>query len=615
MRLAADWKDYFEFGDLDRGQGYYESGAVEGLREAKDGSGWTARVYGSDVYDVFVPASCGDLDDMTCMCPRFEDGFYCKHLAATCLAIAEENGLDGDDGSTVGGAHEETLSDTVAALSATPPIAAEALLAKVPVESLRAFLAEAFADDPALARRFVQLYGEADLSQLKASLAKDLQQAVWDHSDRGFIDWRNSFAFEREFYALLERYVEPALRTGKLLHALELSLVAYEAMLDLDIDDSDGFTSTAISTGRSIWERILGHQACDDVTRHAMYGRLAAYAQAMPEASGGRRYDTGMRGEYHSYQAEEIERFLADRFADYPDFAVSIMEQADEELAGWDPQSKVYRLCYGLSASQWVLVRLRCMVALGEDEDSLRTYAKPYLTLGPVVQFFVNRAMQAGNLDKAALLLEELRDGSSLSGDTRWSEAAASQLVDLYARLGREDDVIAQIEWLVELTGSIRPYRFGSYGDDISKDLLKSPAQWLMLLDQWIPRQEWPAKRDELLSKVTDSHHLCECLSACGLKDRLMDQLELHRDTFALARYEGELVGEYPERVLAIYRASLKNLDGQVGSNRNGYQHFAAYLRHIAGLPGGRALVDEVKTRIMQEFPRRWALQEEIARV
>jgi uncharacterized Zn finger protein len=75
-RLAGD--RYFE-----RGEAYYRSGAVAGLRE--DAHGVTARVIGSEPYLVRLWLAGRDLR-WGCSCPLGVGGEFCKHLVAAGLA-------------------------------------------------------------------------------------------------------------------------------------------------------------------------------------------------------------------------------------------------------------------------------------------------------------------------------------------------------------------------------------------------------------------------------------------------------------------------------------------------------------------------------------------------
>ena len=88
MDLAACNQAAFLVGDRRRGQQYYEAGRVR-LRQT-DTHIMCGEVHGSAGrrYDVQLDISDGREGEVTasCNCPRFEGGYYCKHIWATLLA-------------------------------------------------------------------------------------------------------------------------------------------------------------------------------------------------------------------------------------------------------------------------------------------------------------------------------------------------------------------------------------------------------------------------------------------------------------------------------------------------------------------------------------------------
>ena len=66
-----------------RGKRYFEQGRVKTLKES--GGVLTARVRGSEWYDVELHATAGELHG-ACSCPVGSDGLFCKHCVATGLA-------------------------------------------------------------------------------------------------------------------------------------------------------------------------------------------------------------------------------------------------------------------------------------------------------------------------------------------------------------------------------------------------------------------------------------------------------------------------------------------------------------------------------------------------
>ena len=75
-----------------RGRRYWQHGLVQDLEEIEDGK-WTARVEGTQVYEVRISISDNMVTDYNCACP-YDLGPVCKHEVAMLYAIQERlNGM------------------------------------------------------------------------------------------------------------------------------------------------------------------------------------------------------------------------------------------------------------------------------------------------------------------------------------------------------------------------------------------------------------------------------------------------------------------------------------------------------------------------------------------
>ena len=87
--MEIDFKDDFNTRILSRGYEYYEDGLVEDVL-IKDNI-ITAKVLGTDAYDVSVEVDNGIFIDGDCTCPYASEGNYCKHMAALLYYLENEN--------------------------------------------------------------------------------------------------------------------------------------------------------------------------------------------------------------------------------------------------------------------------------------------------------------------------------------------------------------------------------------------------------------------------------------------------------------------------------------------------------------------------------------------
>lgn len=83
--MNETWKKHFSPVIWQRGQQYFEDGAVTNLHQ--DGNTISATVKGTDPYNVTIHFTNGEPDDMDCSCSFAIGGANCKHMAAVLCAI------------------------------------------------------------------------------------------------------------------------------------------------------------------------------------------------------------------------------------------------------------------------------------------------------------------------------------------------------------------------------------------------------------------------------------------------------------------------------------------------------------------------------------------------
>ncbi|WHM40809.1 SWIM zinc finger family protein [Streptomyces sp. BPTC-684] len=211
-----------------RGLGYLD--AVAGLEV---GDGWiTARVQGTDVYEVelALDGDRGVLGD--CACPYGQEGHFCKHCVAVGLTVLRQ---------------AEAIPRQRAAAAARAD-ALEAWLRALSREELLTLLREQLADDRELRRR-LELRATAARSDL--GTIRDRVLALLDprpFARYGYVEYADAHAYARQ-----AQEVVAALRTlaadGRPADAAALTREAIEALCRTyeEIDDSDGAVAEVAS--------------------------------------------------------------------------------------------------------------------------------------------------------------------------------------------------------------------------------------------------------------------------------------------------------------------------------------------------------------------------------
>ena len=602
MKLSSTWRSEFDSRDLARGEAYYYQGAVHNLKLTEDG--WTARVYGSTTYSTFVSGDPYDPYAMTCDCPRFEAGYLCKHLAATCLAIEA-----GDAAKTAAPLATDNLAE---------------LVASIPEADARAFLLAALQRDNELATGFAHRFGAVDAKAACKTMAKQLSMAVWDYTDNGFIDWRGALGFERRYREIVHTNIDPLVARDAVASAFDLSIQALRSLQSIEIDDSDGFFGSIIDDVEGMWEHWLGTSEESDSHLFDGISNYLAHEPAKPDER-----------EIYSYAAEMARDFLTKHFIERKDYSERFVALADKEIAREQAaygktlqflaQTRAglkaadtlrgrsyaqvqqlerehntlefYLRGHDQQIARWVLIRLRALRAGGMDEAALREEAGSHIVRENVCQFFVDRALEQHDTSRAVELLQDCKRQQQSQSGGEYSLKVSERLVDL---LG-DSDVDALREELLNLMCRT-PY----VGQAKSvRDL------WARLRESY-DEAEWLDTRDEMLDRVTRKQSWRDCLAAEGLYDRLMDDIECEGVT-ALCYYEEELVGHCPERVLRLYLDDLEHNRAYPGDTRKSYQHFAQHLLHVKALPGGEAPVTAIVAQMRERYPRRPALMDELS--
>lgn len=123
--------------------------------------------------------------------------------------------------------------------------------------------------------------------------------------------------------------------------------------------------------------------------------------------------------------------------------------------------------------------------------------------------------------------------------------------------------------------------------------------------------QKWKEKWEEIL--VRFKNRLPEInlwLSIEGRYDLIMDNAEPDHEQIIDA-YGKKLFKLYPQRCLKVL-ANAADRYAQCSKNRRDYKYIAGILKKISVHPGGRELAAELAARYRLQYPRRYAMLDEL---
>lgn len=485
------------------------------------------------------------------------------------------------------------------------------LLKTLSPKDISSYVASLMANDPALVHSFLQRFGPFDFERAKTDLLMNLRNAEYEFSEYdGFVHWRRAGDYASAIRQIAKAHLGNALAHEKYKSALSLGFEAYLFITKVDTDDEGNFFDDLVDILDDSWDAVLNAARArnDDALIRQLFDMLVEYISS-PDIRRTAHYE--MPDDYaYNAQCEHIEDYLVRRFCDMPAYAPTLQRLADIKMASAIKLSKERAAAdkrmgmpirgqnpYMQDVARWVLVRVRCMETVGATYDERIKFANDYLCVRDVCLYFVDASERTDNRAEALRLVEACLDDAREKGMPA-PDWALERAISLYEHAGDSVAVRRALEQLV-VSGAFR----------------KGSTKWLRKLRELCVADEWPMVRDRLFSAVEIDSYRWRYYVQEKLFDRLMDEIE-QVGVPALSGYEELLAPRYPERVLAMYRKGLLGPGGRkppIGSTRNAYARYASQVKHVRSIPGGDELADHIVARVLELYPRRPALRDELS--
>ena len=234
--MKIDFKDDFNTRILSRGYEYYEDGLVEDV--LLKGNIVTAKVLGTETYDVSVEIDNGIFIDGDCTCPYASDGSYCKHMAALLYYLDNEN-LDENNNYTT---KEKEIRDSLRTIN------------KIELDD---FLVELLIEDRDVYDKFRLRFNKSFPSLTIEDYENKIYSAIESSAGRdGFIDYHESWDYTKNMHKIISE-VNTLVDNREYDLAFEVARTILETIPETDIDDSNGSTGEVADSCIEIIERIL----------------------------------------------------------------------------------------------------------------------------------------------------------------------------------------------------------------------------------------------------------------------------------------------------------------------------------------------------------------------
>ena len=541
--MKTAWSEWFLPHILARGRQYYREDRVSKICYT-DGC-YTASVEGTEWYEVCVYTNGDQIEKMTCTCPYAMDGSYCKHMAAVLFALE-----DGDE--------EQGITITV-----REPL--ETLIPSIPREKLDAFVLEVAKRDPHIRGWLYDCFSneKVDESQWEYQI-DDIIDCYADRS--GYIDYYHAREFQDEMERFVREQMYALMQKQEYVKAFACSWDILRRMDTLEIDDSDGISSTIVYICMDYWESLLSQCEPEDAEK------IFAYLE------------NGMTQQEYKYCSEEIESFMMEHFQE-EEFLERKLRMIDAAIA--DPAMDAYH------KKEKIVARLDLMNQLHMPRAEQETFRAKYRSIPEVRQYEIREVVQAGDLQQAIAMLRESKE--EYKDNLYQARICSEQLIQLYEQTGQKE---LQKQELIFLIMHCRQ-------DDV---------QWIFELKKLCAQDEWETLRDQYLQASTCQWIRLKVLEREGLYQRLLDEIlsePIQHAIYQMMQYESILRSYAPEAVRDVMIQYLNWQAEHVG-NRKMYAHMMGYMKKLAAYPNGRTEAKKLAADWKQTYRRRPAMMDEL---
>jgi hypothetical protein len=557
----ANFKQQIDDTILQRGRQYYRSGRVVDLGEDEEGI-WSAKVEGTETYDVDIQQEATGQLSATCTCP-YDLGPVCKHVAAVLYAIEKTFPAYVEHKPRKTSKKRQTRQDKV--LEILKSLAYEDLV------DLLAALAE---EDRQVANTILARYSdEGGGKKAYVWLVKDALNM--GKGQYGFIDYWGSGRAARGVYAILQR-AESDLKQGRAAQALPIFQAVVEAVVPAiaHADDSNGELGDCIRSALDGLEEAA--KQLPERDRLALFDYCLAEAPSEPYQGWDWGWDLAQIAAEIVAGADQRKRLF------------DVLDQMSARRRNQDDE-RIQLSRYDVQRAE--AIKLTVIERL-DDDNALEAFLVDHIEGEPFRERLARFHIEHANFAEARRLCNEwLEQAKPQFPGYRAGFLAA--LLDI-ARLEKKPDEIVHLsqELFID-TGKFEHY-----------DLLK----------QTIGLDAWPQFRDRLIETAGRGYRYDSLVPEIMVREEMWERLlefvgKTHRQT--VDYYRKYLESRFPTEVSAIYERIFRELLAEK-ANHKGYQMVCQYLRRMQKLGQGRR-VDEIVAELRDSYKHRPALMEELA--
>ena len=548
--MKIDFKDDFNTRILSRGYEYYEDGLVEDV--LLKGNIVTAKVEGSETYDVSVEIDNGIFIDGDCTCPYASDGSYCKHMAALLYYLDNEN-LDENNNYTT---KEKEIRDSLRTIN------------KIELDD---FLVELLIEDRDVYDKFRLRFNKSFPSLTIEDYENKIYSAIQSSAGcDGFIDYHESWDYTKNMHKIISE-VNTLVDNGEYDLAFEVARTILETIPETDIDDSNGSTGEVADSCIEIIERILEFILYDE---NVLAKKILDYIL------------NEIKTEYLSNYAIDLYPLLnlyVERNIYLDEIEKGLLESL--ELG----KSKKYFW----NTKHYVDI-LTDIYNKENSKDKIINLLKKYSNDNYICLKLVDEYLNADNVNDAITLLKNrLKEDSNRD--------YAYKLSEIYQKENMMEEYKNILYKLL--------YELDKYNIDIYKKIkyLYSNKDWLIERGKIISR---------ILKEAKGNTYITDILNIYIEEKKYDDMYNLlkDKDMSTIMRYEEYLLPKYNKELINIYVKCCKSFASKA-FNRTMYSELARDMLHIKKMQNSENEYTKLLEEMREKYRNKPAMQDELSQV
>ena len=548
--MKIDFKDDFNTRILSRGYEYYEDDSVEDV--LLKGNIVTAKVLGTDAYDVSVEIDNGIFIDGDCTCPYASDGSYCKHMAALLYYLDNEN-LDENNNYTT---KEKEIRDSLRTIN------------KIELDD---FLVELLIEDRDVYDKFRLRFNKSFPSLTIEDYENKIYSAIESSAGRdGFIDYHESWDYTKNMHKIISE-VNTLVDNGEYDLAFEVARTILETIPETDIDDSNGSTGEVADSCIEIIERILEFILYDE---NVLAKKILDYIL------------NETKTEYLSNYAIYL-YLLLDLYVERNIYINEIEEGLLDALELEKSKD------YFWNAEHYVDI-LVDIYNKEDDKEKIINLLKKYSSNKDICLKLVEEYLKEDNVKDAITLLKTRLEETNNS-------IYASKLSDIYQKenmMKEYKDILYQLL-----------FEYDKYDIDIYKKIkhLYSKQDWLKERENII---------NKILNEEKGYLYFTDLLNICieEKKYDYIYNMVKDKDMSTIMRYEQYLLPKYNKELISIYVKCCKSFASKA-FNRNMYRELARYMLHIKKMKNSEDEYTKLLEEMREKYRNKPAMQDELSQV